>query len=230
LLFAVPTVPIIKEAPYAGLDQVDDLLMISMRNSYHPEVFNEGSQDTNAATAKIKDAVKNSAPFPQRETCWVCGKKEQEIKTQLSVAHIIRNNNILKKTFDIKWDISNFIVLCGTKGEKGTCHYYFDTYQMSFMHQKNEGNNSTATSNSTNKWIVLGGGELDGKKVILYTKPHKRTMYSHLTRCKMLKSLKTANKFKLEDLEKSDEIKPYFSNSSTNSVISEITNSNSSLL
>ena len=62
--------------------------------------------------------------------------------------------------------MSNWLILCGTKGAEGTCHHAFDTFKMGFW-------------NNSNRWQVVGGKH-DGKPVELKSNPHKVVLQAHL--------------------------------------------------
>jgi hypothetical protein len=50
----------------------------------------------------------------------------------------------------------------------------------------------------------VSGGPNNGKLVRLFSKPHKRVLYSHLSRCFINKSLLNATEFDDEDLERQE--------------------------
>jgi hypothetical protein len=179
-------------------DNLNTILAMEMRNAYYPEVYNNDHEATSKVSTTIADAIRNSGSKYFRGCCWVCGKTKNQLMkiynkpVDVTIAHIIKTKKLLREKFNLGWDASNFLFLCGTQGAIGTCYDYFSNFQMSFMY-KNEKVDEI--------WIVLGG-PYSGKEVVLHSKPHKRTLYSHLTRCIINKSLlKSAQEINFEDLE-----------------------------
>jgi hypothetical protein len=142
---------------------------MALRRSYTPEVYNTGRGKTVSAGSNLKGYVRKE----YQESCAVCGTKEN-----VTVSHILKHKIDCEK-LRIPWDATNFLTLCGTEGQVGSCYDLFDTFQMSFVH--------TAT---TMQWSVVGGGaKRHGKLVNLATNPRKRALHSHFTRCMLNKSL-----------------------------------------
>ena len=142
---------------------------MSLRRRFTPQVFNTGRGKTNSATSGLKGYVMSE----YNNCCAVCQSQQN-----ITVAHILKLKSDCVD-LGIPWDATNFIVLCGTASDPGTCHFLFDHFQMSFIHVK-----------STGQWSVVGGGSArHGKLVHLATSPRKRSLHSHFTRCLLLKSL-----------------------------------------
>jgi hypothetical protein len=124
---------------------------------------------TNSATSNMKNYVISE----YGNKCAVCQSQEN-----VTVAHILKRKkdcSLLK----VEWDASNFIALCGTGGEVGTCHSLFVNFQMSFVHGDNIGG-----------WRVVGGKkEYRERLVNLATNPPKRSLHSHFARCVLNESL-----------------------------------------
>ena len=160
-----------------GLEGADYMMATFLRDKYRVEVFNSGLGKSKTVKSNIKIALLSM--FDNK--CAVC-----ETASNISVAHILKREEDCKK-LKIPWDYSNFLVLCGTDGEQGTCHHLFDNFQMSFVHSK-----------ATSQWVVIGGGAgRHAKTVILASSPHKRALHAHFTRCVVTKSLVG---FQVEDL------------------------------
>jgi hypothetical protein len=123
-----------------NLGEVDDLIATRMRQFYKPEAFNEGDDKTSRVSSGIKRNVKRKASeFGYDKMCWICETNQIEC----SVAHIIRNKTILLNSFGLPWDTTNFLILCGIKGAKGTCHHLFDNFQISFIYVENNATGDT---------------------------------------------------------------------------------------
>jgi len=171
-----------------GLEDLDDLTAMSLRQRFTPQVFNTGRGKTNSASSGVKGYVM----LAHNNCCAVCQSQQN-----ITVAHILKLRTDCAD-LGIPWDATNFVALCGTASDPGTCHFLFDNFQMSFIYVK-----------SKDKWSVVGGGPArHGKLVILATFPRKRSLHSHFTRCLLLKSLigvDNGGEYVSEPLETSDE-------------------------
>jgi hypothetical protein len=124
--------------------------------------------------------------------CAICEKEDD-----LTVAHILKSEEQCR-SLNIPWDNSNFITLCGNLGKDGSCHHYFDSFQVSLIHLK---------SYELNQWVVAGG-KCHGKVVTLATNPRKRALHAHFTKCFLDESLINFSQFgqvQVDDLDISDE-------------------------
>jgi len=152
-----------------SLGDVDGIFAMALRKNYMPKCYNSLRGKTNSATSNMKNYVMSE----YGNKCAVCQSQEN-----VTVAHILKRKkdcSLLK----VEWDASNFIALCGTEGEVGTCHSLFDNFQMSFVHGDNIGG-----------WRVVGGKkEYHEKLVNLATNPPKRSLHSHFARCVLNESL-----------------------------------------
>jgi len=169
-----------------GLADLEDLLAMKLRKKFRPELFNSGNGKSDSAQEHLQSAVKGLS----HNRCAVCGTTEN-----LSVAHIMKKIADCE-TLGCSFGASNFIVLCGSLGEAGTCHHYFDNFQMSFGHV-------------SGKWNVVGGKH-HGREVVLPTNPPKRFLHSHFARCVLNKSLIGVDGDFAADLEFSDESEELF--------------------
>jgi hypothetical protein len=116
------------------------------------------------------------------EICAVCEAKS-EANRVISCAHIL-NSRVACTQLGIEWNERNFLYLCGTCGDEGSCHDAFDKGKMSFMH----------VSGDTTLWKVIGGGpDRHGRTVDLKSNPYKRTLHTHLARCVVINSLDIPN-------------------------------------
>ena len=179
-------------APVTSLSALDGLVTMSLRNRFLPELFNPKDDKTCVASSKLAKYVRDK--FSSQ--CCVCGSQEN-----VTVAHILKRKEDCL-ILQLQWDASNFIALCGTEGQRGTCHNLFDKEMMSFAHISGE---------DGTKWSVVGGGGYHKKQVTLTTCPHKRVLHSHLTRCHLNKSLifssdAEAMQTRLSQLSKSDDV------------------------
>ena len=133
-----------------------------------PRIFNESSVKTECTPNDIRQCVKVLYAWK----CAVC-----ETSDNVTVAHFLKNSRACREV-GVPWDVSNFVYLCGTLGLEGTCHDYFDKFQMSFVFYSEK-----------KKWSVVGGGEHHGKIIDLPSNPRKRVVHSHFTRCVLFESL-----------------------------------------
>jgi hypothetical protein len=164
-----PTLPAV--CAVFGLADVDDIETMALRRRFPHTLFNANDdKETSAASSKLKQTVRDT----HGARCVVCSS------TQATVAHILKTREDCRKV-DMKWE-QNFLLLCGSHGEKNTCHHMFDTFQMSFMH-------ATGDKDMT-RWVVVGGGDWNGRVVTLPNAPRRRAMHAHLTKCEINSSLK----------------------------------------
>jgi len=158
-----------------SLGDVDDIFAMALRKKYMPKCYNSMRGKTNSATSNMKNYVLGE----YGNKCAVCQSQDN-----VTVAHILKRKqdcSLLK----VEWDASNFIALCGTEGEVGTCYSLFDNFQMSFVY---------ITSVDAAGWRVVGGkSEYHQKLVNLATNPPKRSLHSHFARCVLNESLLCVN-------------------------------------
>ena len=114
------------------------------------------------AEARIKQTVQQRSTG-NGDACMVCGAATP------TVAHLLPNEGVCRR-FGVPFDESNFLLLCGTKDELGTCHRGFDTMQFGFQHMPN---------GQPHEWRVLGG-RFNLSLVNLWTNPHVRVLAAHL--------------------------------------------------
>jgi hypothetical protein len=157
-----------------GLGQLRPLLDLQLKTIYpHFKLFNPSSSEkTKSASDSIARKVKASG------ACVVCGSTSNDGESGVKVAHILRNSQKCAAA-GLSWDESNFILLCGWLGVRGTCHDLFDTGRMSFHHVKGQDNTH---------WLVVGGPN-HGKEIIIPTAPHRRIVHAHLTKAIVNESL-----------------------------------------
>ena len=158
-----------------SLADVDRVFDERTKTLYDDTVFDDRSAtDVSVSKSKILDTG---------TSCWVCGIHPDNC-VQLSRAHVIPHRAALLKLGLSGCGSANFIVLCGTKGENGTCHDLFDHHEMSFVHKPT----LVGQVEDMTKWTVVGGGDkkhvdggnICGRQVTLPSRPHRRAIYSHL--------------------------------------------------
>ena len=151
-----------------GLESVESALVFYLRSNFRIDLFNPTpGLKTSVASSSLQGNVKTA----YNHKCAVC-----ETDQNITNAHILRHRSQVEQLW-LQWDSSNFIALCGTEGEAGTCHSLFDSYQMSFIHLR-----------SIQSWVVVGGPR-SGTRVQLNTNPHKAALHAHFAKCVLLKSL-----------------------------------------
>ena len=150
-----------------GLDKTDAFIAMTLRSQYRIELFNTSSVKSDSV---LGTAIRRHVAEMSENKCAVCGTN-----VNVTVAHIFKTAADCR-ALGLPFDESNFICLCGTDGERGSCHNYFDKFQMSFM------------SGGEDIWLVIGGNEHHGKIVNLPTKPRKRAIHTHFARCFIMKS------------------------------------------
>ena len=149
-----------------SLDETDDFIAMSLRRQLRIEFFNSSSVKSDSVHGK---AIRRNVATISENKCAVCGTD-----VNVTVAHIFKTAANCG-ALELPFDESNFLCLCGTDGERGTCHDYFDKFQMSFM------------SAGEGMWLVIGGNH-HGKIVTLLTNPRKRAIHTHFARCYLNKS------------------------------------------
>ena len=127
----------------------------------------------------------------------MCGDRDvyltqyAETKTLvLSKAHIIRHKKDAQELGVSCSDGTNVLILCGTKGQEKwvpgplgswiphpTCHDLFDNHKMAFKY-----NGPEEGDDARLEWQVVGG-PYDGKTVHFESRPHRRSLHSHLVQC-----------------------------------------------
>jgi hypothetical protein len=161
----------LSDQPFFTLADRDDLETMVLRRRFPHQLFNtDDEKQTSCASSNTKQEIQQLYDAK----CAVCSTNNG-----LSVAHILKTQKDCED-LGMQWN-QNFITLCGSQGEKGTCHHLFDTFQMSFMH---------LTGNDMTHWIVVGGFDRHGTEVILPNAPSRRALHAHLTHCEILDSLK----------------------------------------
>ena len=138
----------------------------------------------------------------------MCGDRDvyltqyAETKTLvLSKAHIIGHKKDAEELGVSYSDRTNVLILCGTKGQrkwvqdtKGswiphpTCRDLFDNHKMAFKY-----NGPEEGDDARLEWQVVGG-PYDGKTVHFESRPHCRSLHSHLVQC--LREGTLSNEFK----------------------------------
>jgi hypothetical protein len=162
------------------------LAAIALRRKYSHSLFNPHKVKSESCTSNMKQDVKRIYGVK----CAICDRTDN-----LSVAHILKSSEQCAN-LKIPWDNSNFITLCGYKGQDTTCHHYFDTFQVSFLHIKGY---------DLNRWVVAGGPH-HGKLVTLATYPRKRALHAHFTKCYLDESLiDFVKSYTFDDLDISDD-------------------------
>ena len=84
----------------------------------------------NHVPGKHSDETPSSVKNDNRDRfgkCCVCNKTDH-----ITMAHILPFRNTCKK-LGVDFDVTNFIPLCGTLGQRGTCHDMFDRNLMGFV-------------------------------------------------------------------------------------------------
>ena len=108
--------------------------------------------------------------------CWIC-----QSTNNITMAHILAGNSsvdyspfsrpVYKNDLDVKSE-RNFLLLCGLKGQHGTCHNEFDKYMLTLLYDPLK---SSYTILSLNKeWVHYN--ELNGTQVILKHHPYRRLL------------------------------------------------------
>lgn len=153
-----------------GLDAAVAIGEASLKRRFETHTyFNAGGKSTKGLSNGQKSAKRKRLGT----CCVVCGADGA------SIAHILNTEEKCGRA-GVEFDDSNFIMLCGSKGQRNTCHDAFDNQQMSFMH--------VSRADST-QWLVVGGGERHGKVVTIRSRPHRRVMHGHLTRAMITNAL-----------------------------------------
>jgi hypothetical protein len=97
---------------------------MNLRKKFMPTLYNSMRGKTNSASSGLRSYVLGE----YGNKCAVCGTQDN-----VSVVHILKHKEDCA-ALTVEWGASNFIALCGTDGEVGTCHSYFDNFQMSFVY------------------------------------------------------------------------------------------------
>ena len=194
-----------------GLGDSDAYLASSLRLKFPINIFNPGKNRTD----KTDTTLRRDVMTIYDRKCVVCGV-DPTANRLISCVHIL-NSAKACKTLLIKWTKRNFLALCGSYGDEGSCHDAFDKGKMSFMH----------ISGESTLWKVIGGGpDLHNRIVDLKSNPYKRTLHTHLARCIVNQSLVLpieAEDIDPDDVSASNSIEDKsttISNPSVNSVVS----------
>ena len=134
------------------------------------------SGDTRASNAEISANKKHIRELLGTK-CMVCGSENDVV-----VAHILKKASHCK-SFSVAYydknskDMSNWLMLCGTRGKVNACHHLFESYKMGFYVKDNH-------------WYAYGGVK-DGAQVTLRSNPHRTVLQAHLAL--VIKNLEEAN-------------------------------------
>jgi hypothetical protein len=184
-----PNQPVPVVAP-VNLSEVDGIMKFGMQRKYPLHKFFNPCSDK---TEQIPPEAKPEMRELMGNCCCVCGR------TKVSIAHLLKHPNICKKAkvrWDYREDLSNFLLLCGSDGEKGACHDAFDKFQMSFQHVE---------GCDRSQWQVIGGRH-HGRQVTIPSKPHRRVVHAHLAHCVVNDTLAEITDFRTRpDLSESPE-------------------------
>ena len=122
------------------------------------------STSSRHSSSKIPDDV-SEALSTFCTHCMVCGRAAST-SIPISKAHIL--NGETRDFLGLANDTTNYVALCGTFRQQGTCHDLFDKGAMVFVH---------TTGTDATQWTTIGGtAETHSKSVVLATKPHRRSM------------------------------------------------------
>ena len=136
------------------------------------------SGDTPASNAEISANKKRIRELLGTK-CMVCGSEKD-----VAVAHILKKASHCQSFMAYydknSKDMSNWLMLCGTRGKVNACHHLFDSYEMGFCMKDGE-------------WYAYGGVK-DGEQVALRSNPHRTVLQAHLAMVmKNLEEKKQAN-------------------------------------
>lgn len=103
-------------------------------------VWNDGGSSSTSSSTSVSVSSSRRAYRNRIGVCMGCG-----INSELSIAHIVshRRSATINTLFGIdgnyidEVDVEserNYLVLCGSHGQQGTCHNYFDNLQMSLYY------------------------------------------------------------------------------------------------
>ena len=117
--------------------------------------------------------------------CVVCRQKSMSVKG--TMAHIVAGNSNIsyevfgpptyKTTLDVKSE-RNFILLCGTNGDAGSCHNEFDKYLFTILYNPFSKLYNIISLNE--KWQHH---DLHGKEIELLHKPYHRLLAWRSRKC-----------------------------------------------
>jgi hypothetical protein len=107
--------------------------------TYFGDDMSRSGKSDDSKTRKKKTAVRQSVKSNYGDACLFCGTDEG-----VTCAHIVADTPSksyeefgklggYKDDLDVK-SVRNFIPLCGTKGELGTCHNEFDTFGITLLY------------------------------------------------------------------------------------------------
>ena len=101
----------------------------------------------------------------------------------VTVAHILPNTGLCGLV-GVPFDKSNFLALCGTKGEQNTCHHAFDHHLMCFVRQEptTEVSLWTVYTTSAEPYRQFTGTTVD----LTAFRPHRRALHVHAAHCVLL--------------------------------------------
>lgn len=155
-----------------SLAEAADAALVTLKRRFALfKAFNYSDEQTDQMSGSAKQTVKREVG----NECVVCSGEPA------SIAHLLKSRKQCINA-GVKWDSSNFISLCGSFGDIGTCHHAFDSHKMSFMHVGGE---------DKSQWMVVGG-EHHGKQVTIKSKPHRNVMHGHLVHCMITEALEVS--------------------------------------
>ena len=108
-------------ATLAGLDGIAEGRL--KRKFFQHVAFNPTDSKTEHPSTTKKQRMRRELG----EKCVVCGKDG-------TLAHLLRTQ-ALATAARVQWDITNYVLLCGHLGDRGSCHHLFDVGKMSFVHK-----------------------------------------------------------------------------------------------
>jgi hypothetical protein len=174
---------------YAGEAQfsLEDIKTLYFRNAFPDhKLFNNSAKSSNVP-GPMKTHIRNMYD----NKCAVCQKPNNITNTAVTVAHIIKtpDQKSLERLGARKYN--NLIMLCGTHGEKGTCHHLFDNFRMSFIH---------VPGGDMTQWLVVGGPVgMHGQQVCLPNAPPRRALHVHLAHCEQKGTLEAPREASVSD-------------------------------
>ncbi|CAE7205928.1 unnamed protein product, partial [Symbiodinium sp. CCMP2592] len=114
--------------------------MLLQRATLDPNLSAFG-QTTGDGAGTIPSAVKRGVRRRYENKCAFCGEDEYSdamrgVQPKLSCAHLAPRAGYFQEGFANNFDVNslrNFILLCGSHGRKGTCHYGFDSHKLALI-------------------------------------------------------------------------------------------------
>ncbi len=149
--------------------------LTKLRRFISPKLFNNDDVRSDTIPNCLRSNKKKKSE--EMKMCFVCQTQED-----ISNAHILKTEEQCK-SLGLKYDRSNFLFLCGSRGKVGTCHHLFDLFQMSFVQTIDTPQDSIMT------WQVVGGGHFHGRIVDFPSRPHRRALHAHFLKAYQSESL-----------------------------------------